>query len=313
MEDLIRVLEKTVSNLQSDQNEAVRYIQDYIQRDFTGFLKALSDVLFDQQNPPVVRAAAGLQLKNQLTARDEALRHQQQERWRALPDETRQYIKERVFRTLGTEIFRPSSAPQCVAYIAIVELPEQRWPGLIQALTVNVSNPNSTPQLRLASLEAIGYICQDINQSCLQPCDSESILTAIVMHGLKETEIDDARSAATNSNDIRLAATTALLTFCDSKVQSISKTHPSISFDKLGEYLNIEPQYAERIVAQMIREEKIHGSLDQIDKVVHFESKNALQMFDEEILKLCSEVNDIIEKIRNNVPESWWAANAHQT
>lgn len=306
MEDLIRVLEKTVSNLQSDQNEAVRYIQDYIQRDFTGFLKALSDVLFDQQNPPVARAAAGLQLKNQLTARDEALRHQQQERWRALSEETRQYIKERVFRTLGTEIFRPSSAPQCVAYIAIVELPEQRWPGLIQALTENVSNPNSTPQLRLASLEAIGYICQDIDQSCLQTTDSDSILTAIVIHGMKQTEHED-------SNDIRLAATTALLNFSESKVHTISKANPTITFDKLGEYLNVEPQYAEKVVAQMIREERIQGSLDQIDRVVHFDSKNALQIFDEEILKLCSEVNNIIEKIRNNVPENWWAANAHQT
>lgn len=201
MEDLIRVLEKTVSNLQTDQNEAVRFIQDYIQKDFTGFLKALSDVLYDQHNSPVVRAAAGLQLKNQLTAREDPLRQQQQERWRSLPEDTRCYIKERVFSTLGTEIFRPSSAPQCVAYIAIVELPERLWPGLIQALTQNVSNPNSTPSLRLASLEAIGYLCQDIDQSCLQTSDSDNILTAIVIHGMKETEIDD----------VKLAATTALL------------------------------------------------------------------------------------------------------
>lgn len=122
---------------------------------------------------------------------------------------------------------------------------------------------------------------------------------------MKQTEQD--------SNEIRSAATTALLNFSQNKVHSISKTHPSITFDRLGEYLNVEPQYAEKIVAQMIREERIQGNLDQVDKVVHFETKNALQMFDEEILKLCSEVNNIIEKIRDNVPENWWAANAHQT
>lgn len=161
MEDLKHVLEKTVSNLQTDQNKAVRFIQDYIQRDFTGFLKALSDVLFDQQNQPVVRAAAGLQLKNQLTARDDTLRNQHQERWRNLPNETRQYIKERVFRTLGTE-FKPSSAPQCVAYIAIAELTEKQWPSFIDALVQNIKNPASTDKLRLATLEAIGYVCQEI-------------------------------------------------------------------------------------------------------------------------------------------------------
>jgi len=162
MEDLIRVLEKTVSNSQSDQNEAVRFIQDYIQRDFTAFLKALSDVLFEQQNPPVVRAAAGLQLKNQLTARDETLRQQQRTRWLRLPDDTRQYIKERVFRTLGTEIFRPSSAPQCVAYIAIAELSEEQWPGFIFALVRNIKSPTTTDKHKLATLEAIGYVCQEM-------------------------------------------------------------------------------------------------------------------------------------------------------
>lgn len=200
MLDLIRVLEKIVSPSQADQSEALKFIQDYTARDFVGFLKALSDVLFDQKNPPVARAAAGLQLKNQLTARDDALRTQQQERWRSLPEETRLYIKERVFRALGTEVFRPSSAPQCLAYIAIVELPNRAWPGLIEALTQNVTNPASTPQLRLASLEAIGYICQDIDQSCLQPGDSNHILTALVVTGMQDVDIE-----------IKLAATNALL------------------------------------------------------------------------------------------------------
>lgn len=162
MESLIRVLEKTVSHLQTDQTEAVSFIQDFIQKDFTGFLKTLSDILYSQQNPPVVRAAAGLQLKNQLTARDDSLRQQQQDRWRNLPDDVRQYIKERVFSTLGTEVFRPSSAPQCVAYIAIAELSEKQWPNFIEALVQNIKNPTSSDKLKLATLEAIGYVCQEI-------------------------------------------------------------------------------------------------------------------------------------------------------
>lgn len=162
MEELIRVLEKTVSSLQADQNEAVRYIQDFIQRDFTTFLKTLSDILWNQANQPVVRAAAGLQLKNQLTARDETLRQQQLQRWRSLPDDTRQYITNRVFQTLGTELFKPSSSPQCVAYIAIAELTEKQWPGFIDTLISNTKNPASTTKMQLDTLEAIGYICQEI-------------------------------------------------------------------------------------------------------------------------------------------------------
>lgn len=166
--DLTRVLEKTVSSLQHDQNDAVRYIQDYIQRDFPGFLKSLSDILFNQQNQPVVRAAAGLQLKNQLTARDEGIRQSQQERWRCLPIDTREYIKSRVFATLGTE-HGLSSAPQCVAYIAIAELSEKQWPSFIGALVQNIKNPASNNELKLATLEAIGYVCQEIISRENQP------------------------------------------------------------------------------------------------------------------------------------------------
>lgn len=169
MDTLIRVLEKTISSSQNDQNEAVRYIQEYVSKDFNGFLKALSDVLYDQNHQDVVRIAAGLQLKNQLTARDESNRQQQRDRWRRLPEETRLYIQGRVFHSLGTENFRPSSAPQCVAYIALAELSEKGWPTFIEALVRNAQNPIAPVKLKLATLEAIDYVCQEITSSEHQP------------------------------------------------------------------------------------------------------------------------------------------------
>lgn len=36
------------------------------------------------------------------------------------------------------------------------------WPDLMRNLVVNVTNPQSTEMMKEASLEAIGYICQDI-------------------------------------------------------------------------------------------------------------------------------------------------------
>lgn len=63
---------------------------------------------------------------------------------------------------LGTETIRPSSAAQCVAYVACAELPAALWPDLIAVLTSNVTNQNSTEMMKEATLEAIGYICQDI-------------------------------------------------------------------------------------------------------------------------------------------------------
>lgn len=71
-------------------------------------------------------------------------------------------MKNNVVGALGSEDYRPSAAAQCVQYIACVELPRQLWPTLIQALVQNVTNENSTERVKEATLEAIGYICQDI-------------------------------------------------------------------------------------------------------------------------------------------------------
>ncbi len=101
---------------------------------------------------------------------------------------------------LGTESLRPSSAAQCVAYVAVTELPHGQWPNLMTTLVANVINERSTEMERESTLETIGYILQDINAGILEP-QSNAILTAII-HGMRKTE---------PSNHVRLAATTALL------------------------------------------------------------------------------------------------------
>lgn len=52
-------------------------------------------------------------------------------------------------------------AAQAVAAIATVELPNGQWPELIEILLGFVNNANNTP-LRIATLNAIGYICESI-------------------------------------------------------------------------------------------------------------------------------------------------------
>lgn len=105
-----------------------------------------------------------------------------------------------ILAALGTESIRPSSAAQCVAYVAVTELPMGYWQDLMQTLVNNVINERSTEMEREATLETIGYICQDINAEVLEP-QSNAILTAII-HGMRKTE---------PSNHVRLAATNALL------------------------------------------------------------------------------------------------------
>ena len=63
---------------------------------------------------------------------------------------------------VGTELMRPSAAAQCIAYIAVAEIPVGLWPDLIGTLTHNFNANGSTDLVKEATLETIGYICQEI-------------------------------------------------------------------------------------------------------------------------------------------------------
>lgn len=65
-------------------------------------------------------------------------------------------------QSLGTETTKPSSAASCIAGIASAELPLNLWPELMQQLCDVALAAGSSETLKEASLEAIGYICQDL-------------------------------------------------------------------------------------------------------------------------------------------------------
>lgn len=198
--DLITILEKTTSSDQSELEQAQKFLEQAAQANLPELLKSLSEILKGGTNSPVARTQAGLQLKNALYSKDPNLKLEYQQRWLQFSEDVRNFIKANVLASLGTETVRPSSAAQCVANIACTELPQGVWPDVIPTLCQNVTNPGSTEMMKESCLEAIGYICQDIDPEILQT-QSNSILTAIV-HGMKKEE---------PSNHVRNAATNALL------------------------------------------------------------------------------------------------------
>ncbi|XP_023325397.1 importin subunit beta-1 [Eurytemora carolleeae] len=197
---LVQVLEKTISPDQAELKAAQHFLESAAQTNLPELIKTLSDVLYQGGNSAVVRQQAGVQLKNFLYTNDESLRAHYEERWLAMPEDIRNYTKANVVNTLGTESFRPSAAAQCIQLIAMVELPRGLWPGLISILVHNVTDPESTSVLKECTLQAIGYICQDVDSRCLEEGSNE-ILTAIV-HGMRRDE---------PSNQVKLASTNALL------------------------------------------------------------------------------------------------------
>ncbi|XP_017005381.1 importin subunit beta [Drosophila takahashii] len=222
---LIAILEKTVSPDKNELLSAKNFLEQAAASNLPEFLKALSEILVNTTNSAVARMAAGLQLKNHLTSKDEKISQQYQERWHQFPSEIRELIKNNILAALGTENTRPSCAAQCVAYVAVIELPMNRWALLIQTLVNKVVSEGSSEMHREAALEAIGYICQDIRFGVLEN-QSNDVLTAII-HGMRKVE---------PSNHVRLAATTAL--------------HNSLEFTKSNFEKDMERNFIMEVVCE---------------------------------------------------------------
>ncbi|XP_065052076.1 importin subunit beta-1-like [Rhopilema esculentum] len=184
LEIITKALEATVSQDKNELEAAQKYLEQCAQgTGFPHFLFILSTILSDRAKSPVARMAAGLQLKNCLTSKDPNVKQQHQQRWFSIDENARSQIKVLVLRALGTETDFFSAA-QCVASIAAAELPQNGWIDLLPTLLANVENAESTYQLKEASLEAIGYMCQDIDAQYLEKF-SGNILQAIA-HGMKD-------------------------------------------------------------------------------------------------------------------------------
>lgn len=79
---------------------------------------------------------------------------------------------------------------------------------------------------------------------------------------------------------------------------SASKLYKNISFQELGSLLGIESVKAEKIAARMIAEERMHGSIDQVEGVIHFDNdEDEIVQWDHQIQNICVAVNDIMDNM----------------
>jgi len=148
-------------------------------QNYPAYLSGLSQVLagIDSANDQT-RSAAGLVLKNCLTAKETKDRDRLGQAWLQVDVASRTGIKGCAIHALQA----PSkgvhgAAAQLVAYIGAIELPNQQWPDLIDTLVKLAAQPVS-PVHKQAVLECLGYVCQEIEPTVLT-LQSNSILTAV--------------------------------------------------------------------------------------------------------------------------------------
>lgn len=122
---------------------------------------------------------------------------------------------------------------------------------------------------------------------------------------IKRSELDEFASLLQNHQKATNADGQTVLdrAAIEHNLLSASKLYNNITFEELGALLEISSVKAEKIASQMISEGRMSGSIDQISSIVHFETKDILVSFDEQIQKTCTQVNNLIEKISQKSPE----------
>jgi len=198
--DVTQVLVGTQSADQNIRVQAEQQLEGAKQSNLPLLMSLLATELANEQKDLHVRQAAGLYLKNCLTAKDETSQEELSQKWLTMDAAAKTQIKTTTLSALGsTQAKARHTAAQGVAAMGTIDLPHNQWPDLVQGLVKNVTD-SGNPALKQSSLEALGYICEEIEPETL--ADQSNLILTAVIQGMRKEE---------TSEDVRLAATNALL------------------------------------------------------------------------------------------------------
>ncbi|KAJ8074787.1 karyopherin Kap95 [Marasmius tenuissimus] len=194
------LLANTLSPDATTRQNATEQLEIASRDNYVDYMLMLSSVLGDESSQLHIRNAAGLALKNALTAREAQRQSEYSQRWISINPEAKTKIKQQSLMTLGSAQQKAGTfASQVVAAIAAVELPNGDWQDLIEILLGFVNNQSNSANLKIATLQAIGFVCEQIKPEILA-LRSNEILTAVI-HGARKEE---------PSQEVQLAAIHAL-------------------------------------------------------------------------------------------------------
>eukprot|EP00051_Salpingoeca_urceolata_P028386 m.486569 g.486569 ORF g.486569 m.486569 type:complete len:883 (+) comp24499_c0_seq1:219-2867(+) len=211
------VLQACFNHDKTQRQAAEQFLEQFKSQNLPGCMAALVAELQNQANDPIIRMQAGVQLKNCITSKDDAVADQKAKMWASIDAPTREHIKTSTLATLGTENMSPSQAAGVVAAIAAIELPHNLWPNVMEHLLGPAATPTAPEGQRTACLEAIGYICEAVSPEFLE-AQSNNILTGVVQ----------CLRAEEQNTKVKLAAVTALfnaLEFCHNNFQRDGERH----------------------------------------------------------------------------------------
>ncbi|EMR11011.1 hypothetical protein PNEG_00611 [Pneumocystis murina B123] len=196
--NISELLANTLSSDARLRADATQQLEVICRNHWSVYMHMLSQELVNEQSPSHIRSASGLALKNSLTSKERYRQEEYNQKWLSLEQSLKQQIKQNTILTLASQDGKAGqAAAQFIAAIAAIELPINQWPELMATLVQNVSEGQNS-NLKQASLQAIGYICETVDPNNLA-AQSNAILTAVVQGARKEEPNSSVRLAAVSA------------------------------------------------------------------------------------------------------------------
>ncbi|GLE04617.1 hypothetical protein PINS_up013587 [Pythium insidiosum] len=177
--DISTALLNTQSPELAVRQQAEEFLNNALNTQMGPFMVTLVSALQAEDFNVVGRQAAGIYLKNVLDAKDEALQQHKARLWLELDAAVRAQIKDGALSVLqSNDATARHTAAQLVAKLGSIELPVKAWPKLLDQLLQNVTSGHAG--CMHASLECLGFLCDELADDSIDEEDTNRILTAIV-------------------------------------------------------------------------------------------------------------------------------------
>jgi importin subunit beta-1 len=172
------ILNNVLSTDKLVREDSQNKLQQLALNNFPEFLYNLGSELSDESKPVKIRQIAAVYLKNSIVNSTEL-----RDIWlNKLDPNAKDHIKSLVLATLATNFKEVRKAAGIViAGICKVDLPlNEKWPELINSLCQSAFNENLN--IKLAALESLGYVCEELTPKTIDTASVDSILSAIIQN-----------------------------------------------------------------------------------------------------------------------------------
>ena len=231
MATLSDILHQSFAGDAQSRRAAQAQLEQAAASDFGQFLLALIRELLDSSKKEETQQLAGIVVKNSLSGESEEFKRARAEQFFRVDVTVRHQVKAGLLQALVSPVAGARRAgASAISALAVLTMPKNEWPELVQSLTKIATDSEYPDEVKVSTLEAMGYICAAVDANVVEEGDVNQLLIAII-HSMNSQRADSLRFAATEAlvNTLDFASSNMnaerernkivemILTSCDSK------------------------------------------------------------------------------------------------